>query len=178
MVSAPTSRLGPAELPDVLGRLRATAALIGKGLFIETRTLPDKARPLGRFPHVKRVGNLAFVSGTSARRPDNSFAGVTLRPGEPPSIDVETQTRETLVHISDILHSVGSNLENVLQVEAYLTRIGEIAGFEAACDAIFGNARPTIQTVAATALPHPYQAVMIKAVATIAPTPQPRRQRR
>ena len=40
-----------------------------------TKVLADKARPRGAFPHIKRAGDFLFVSGTSSRRPDNSFAG-------------------------------------------------------------------------------------------------------
>ena len=40
-------------------------------------TLVDgKAKPRGAYPHVKRVGDFIFISGTSSRLPDNTFAGV------------------------------------------------------------------------------------------------------
>ena len=31
--------------------------------------IPGKAKPRGRFPHVRRAGDFLFVSGTSSRRP-------------------------------------------------------------------------------------------------------------
>ena len=37
------------------------------------KVIEGKAIPRGKFPHVKRVGDFIFVSGTSSRRPDNSF---------------------------------------------------------------------------------------------------------
>ena len=37
----------------------------------------DRARPLGKYPHAKRAGDLVFLSGTTARQPDGSIAGVT-----------------------------------------------------------------------------------------------------
>jgi len=39
----------------------------------ENKTLSDRAQPLGKYPHIKRVGKFIFVSGTSSRRPDNSI---------------------------------------------------------------------------------------------------------
>ena len=42
----------------------------------QARIVPGKATPRGRFPHFRRAGDLVFVSGTSSRRPDNSFVGV------------------------------------------------------------------------------------------------------
>ena len=38
------------------------------------------ATPRGRFPLVKVVGDLVFVSGTSSRRPDNTFEGAEADP--------------------------------------------------------------------------------------------------
>ena len=42
---------------------------------VEAHRVAGKARPRGRFPHCKRAGDFLYVSGTSSRRPDNSFAG-------------------------------------------------------------------------------------------------------
>ncbi|MEM9220795.1 MAG: IclR family transcriptional regulator C-terminal domain-containing protein [Pseudomonadota bacterium] len=164
-VSAPSSRLPRGKLDDVVKALRAATAKIGKGLFIEARTLPHKAQPLGQFPHVKRVDNMAFVSGTSARLPDNSFAGVSLQRGLPPIIDVEIQTRETLTNVCDILNSVGATLSDVVQMEAFLTDVTDLGPFQAGCDAVLGDEDVPIQAIAATALPHPHQAIMVKAAA-------------
>ena len=45
---------------------------------IEAFTLDGGAQTRGSFPHLKRAGDLLFVSGTSSRRPDNSIAGASL----------------------------------------------------------------------------------------------------
>jgi len=39
------------------------------------KVVEGKAKPRGKFPHIKRAGDFLFVSGTSARRPDNTIAG-------------------------------------------------------------------------------------------------------
>ena len=172
-ISGPASRLGEDRLDALVDAMRRTAARIGRGLSVETRTLPDKAQPIGRFPHVKRVGNLAFVSGTSARRRDNTFSGVLSSRGDgPPRLDVGEQTRETLRNVSDILASVGAGLSDVVQIEAFLIDLAGLPAFEDACGEAFGAERmPVVQTIAARALPHPHQAVMIKAVARIPSRP-------
>ena len=46
---------------------------VTKGTVVE-----GKATPRGRYPHIKRAGDFLFVSGTSARRPDNSIAGADV----------------------------------------------------------------------------------------------------
>ena len=42
----------------------------------KSRLVAGKATPRGAYPHVKRVGDFIFISGTSSRLPDNTFAGV------------------------------------------------------------------------------------------------------
>jgi len=42
---------------------------------VESKIVEGKAAPRGRYPHVKRAGDFLFVSGTSARRADNTIAG-------------------------------------------------------------------------------------------------------
>ena len=44
----------------------------------ESKVLKDRALPLGNYPHVKRVGDFIYVSGTSSRRSDNSHEGVEI----------------------------------------------------------------------------------------------------
>ena len=45
---------------------------------MESKVLENKAVPRGKYPHVKKIGEWIFVSGTSCRRPDNTFAGVEV----------------------------------------------------------------------------------------------------
>ena len=52
-----------------------------------------KAKPRGRFPHIKRAGDFLFVSGTSSRRPDNSFVGVEVDEMGTTNLDIRAQTR-------------------------------------------------------------------------------------
>ena len=44
----------------------------------DARVVSGKATPRGRFPHVKVANGFAFVSGTSSRRPDDTFAGADV----------------------------------------------------------------------------------------------------
>ena len=39
----------------------------------QATVLPGKAKPRGKYPHVKRAGDFLFVSGISSRRADGSF---------------------------------------------------------------------------------------------------------
>jgi 2-aminomuconate deaminase len=46
----------------------------------ESKVVEGKAMPRGKFPHIKRAGDFLFVSGTSARRADNTIAGAAVDP--------------------------------------------------------------------------------------------------
>ena len=45
---------------------------------IESKVVEGKAKPRGKYPHVKRAGDFLIVSGTSARRADNTIAGAEV----------------------------------------------------------------------------------------------------
>ena len=42
---------------------------------MDAKVVAGKAKPLGKYPHVRRAGDFLIVSGTSARRADNTVAG-------------------------------------------------------------------------------------------------------
>ena len=63
---------------------------------LQSAVLPGKARPRGTFPHFRRAGDFIFVSGTSARRADDSIAGAALDASGRPLLDVAAQTRAVL----------------------------------------------------------------------------------
>lgn len=170
-VSAPSSRLDDSRIDAVTEALRRTAEAIVNRVFIKSYTLPGKARPKGSFPHVKRVENLVFVSGTSSRRPDESFAGVTVFPDGSLMHDTFEQTRETMANISDILGTLLLEPDHIVSLEAFLINIEDRAQFHDAIAPIFKKVLPAITVTQAKALPHPHQAVMVKAVARFPDTP-------
>ena len=164
-VSAPSSRLDDSRVGMVAEALRRTADAIVNRVFIKSYTLPGKARPKGSFPHVKRVENFVFVSGTSSRRPDESFAGVTVFPDGSLFHDTFEQTRETMANISDILGTLLLKPDHIVSLESFLINIEDRAQFHDAIMPSFQQHLPAITVTQAKALPHPHQAVMVKAVA-------------
>ncbi len=69
----------------------------------EAKVVKGMARPRGRYPHVKVAGGLAFVSGTSSRRPDDSIAGVEVGADGQVVLDIRAQTRAVIENIGTIL---------------------------------------------------------------------------
>ncbi len=135
--------------------------------------IPGKATPRGKYSHVKRAGDFLYVSGTSSRRPDNSFAGVSVDAAGATVLDVRAQTRAVLENIRDILRSVGAELSDVVQAQSFLVDMADFAGYNEVWAEFFGdNAEPpTRTTVAVRQLPHPHLLIEINAVAYKPPPP-------
>lgn len=137
-----------------------------------SKTLTDRARPLGHYPHIKRVGDFLFVSGTSSRRPDNSHAGVHFEAGGTVRLDIREQTHAVIENIRVLLQSMGADLADLVDVTTFLVDMQDFAGYNEAYGAHFDAATgPTRTTVAVHQLPHPNLLIEIKAVA-FKPLPQ------
>jgi 2-aminomuconate deaminase len=129
------------------------------------RTLPDKARPRGKYPHIKRAGDYLFVSGLSSRQPDNSFEGAEADELGNTRLDIRAQTRAVLRNMEDILASEGAGLADLVQVTCFLVNMNDFVGYNEAYGEFFDEEGPTRTTVAVHQLPHPHILVEINAVA-------------
>ncbi len=130
-------------------------------------TVAGKATPRGRFPHVKVASGMAWVSGTSSRRPDDTIAGAEPAPDGGMTLDIAVQTREVLANIADILASVGAGLADLVQVTTYLTSMADFDAYNAVYAEHFDESGPTRTTVAVAELPHPHLLIEIQAVAVL-----------
>lgn len=127
----------------------------------------SKVTPRGAYPHTKRVGDFIFVSGTSSRRADNSFAGVEqIDEMGTKHLDIVAQTRAVLDNISSNLAKVGVSIDDVVDVTTFLVNMNDFAGYNKAYAEYFNaETGPTRTTVAVHQLPHPDLVVEIKVVA-------------
>lgn len=134
--------------------------------------VPGTATPRGRFPHVKVVGDLVFVSGTSSRRPDNTIEGATADEFGTTTLDIRAQTRAVLANIRSILGAVGAGLDDLVQVTAYLVNMNDFAGYNEVWAEHFDESGPTRTTVAVHQLPHPHLLIEIQGTAHLGGTHQ------
>src|ERR1700722_6326905 len=93
------------------------------------QVLAGKARPRGRYSHYKRAGGFIYVSGTSARRPDNTIAGVEVDEIGTTSLDIRAQTRAVIENIADILAAAGAGLGDLVAVTSYLVNMNDFGGY-------------------------------------------------
>jgi len=129
------------------------------------KTLAHKAKPLGAYPHVKRVGDFIFISGTSSRRADNSIAGVEVVAGEK-KFDIAQQTRAVLENMRDYLAEENATLTDVVDITTFLISMDDFAGYNQVYGEFFRPENgPARTTVAVHQLPHPDLRIEIKAMA-------------
>jgi 2-aminomuconate deaminase len=132
---------------------------------IEGKIVNGKAKPLGKYPHVKRAGDFLIVSGTSARRADNSVAGADADGHGPPRLEIRAQTKAVIENIQDILRSAGAELKDVVEITTYLVNMNDFAGYNEVYGEYFSSAGPARTTVAVHQLPHPHLLIEMRAVA-------------
>ncbi len=123
---------------------------------MKSKVVDGKARPRGRFPHVKRAGDFLFVSGTSSRQPDDTIEGIG---------DIRVQTRAVLTNIRDILRSMDADLSDIVEVTSYLVDMNDFAGYNETYAEFFDYDGPTRTTVAVRELPNPQLLIEIRVVA-------------
>lgn len=132
---------------------------------IITNLIKDLATPRGKFPHVKKVGNFIFVSGTSSRRKDNTFEGVEVDEMGTTNLDVKAQTKAVIKNIESILQTMGADLSHVVDVTTFLVNMNDFGGYNQVYGEFFDHNGPTRTTVAVHQLPHPHLLIEIKAMA-------------
>jgi 2-aminomuconate deaminase len=132
---------------------------------MEGKIVKGKAKPRGRFPHVKRAGDYLFVSGTSSRRADDTIAGAEADSRGSVQLDIRMQTRAVIENIRDILSSVDAEWHDVVEVSTYLVNMADFAGYNEVYAEYFTEQGPARTTVAVHQLPHPHLLIEIKAIA-------------
>ena len=130
----------------------------------------DKAaKPLGAYPHARKVGNLLFLSGIGSRSAaDNSIPGLVLdASGNIEKYDIEAECHSVFANVKAVLEASGSQWENIIDVTVFLTNMRQ--DFEK-YNKIYGEYFKDVQacrtTVEVVRLPTPI-AIELKVIATI-----------
>lgn len=132
---------------------------------MNSKVLKDGAQPLGNYPHVKRVGDFIYVSGTSSRRPDNTHVGADLNDDGSFTLDIRLQTQAVISNIEKLLKSMDADLSHVVDIVTFLVDMQDFKGYNEVYGGFFDHTGPTRTTVAVHQLPHPNLLIEIKAIA-------------
>src|SRR5688572_20021059 len=133
----------------------------------DARVVAGKATPRGRFPHVKVANGFAFVSGTSSRRPDDTFAGAEVADDGSVTLDIRVQARAVIENIRDILDSIGATLRDLVTVTTFLVDMADFPVYNEIWAEYFDETGPARTTVAVRELPHPHLLIEMQAIAVL-----------
>ena len=130
-------------------------------------------KPVGLYPHSRKVGNLLFLSGVGPRiaksdSNDSSVPGLTLdHNGNFTTFDFEAQCHSVFQNIKAILEDSGSSWENLIDVTVFLVNMKrDFATYNKVYAQYFKDNKPCRTTVEINALPTPI-AIELKCIATI-----------
>ena len=89
------------------------------GSVVNTQKAP---KPVGAYPHARRVGDLLFLSGVDLVNQHRCHPGGPIRDADknPLDYDAAAQTRAVIENIRIILEASGSSLDRVIDVQAFL----------------------------------------------------------
>ena len=126
-------------------------------------------KPVGLYPHAKRVGNLLFLSGVGPRkRNSKDIPGVTLdAEGNIKHYDIAEQCHSVFENIKMILRDAGSSWEQLVDITVFLTDMkSDFKTYNQIYAEYFSHHQPCRTTVEVNALPTPI-AIELKCIATI-----------
>jgi len=132
---------------------------------MNSKVLKNKAQPLGNYPHIKKVGDFVFVSGTSSRRKDNTHQGAYLDLEGNLHLDIKEQTKAVIKNIEEILKEENCSLHDIVDVTTFLVDMKDFKGYNEVYGTFFDYTGPTRTTVAVHELPHPNLLIEMKIIA-------------
>ena len=83
------------------------------------------AKPLGAYPHARKVGNLLFLSGIGSRSAlDNKIPGLELdENGNILKYDIALETHQVMANVKAVLEASGSSWDKIVDVTVFLTNM-------------------------------------------------------
>lgn len=107
-------------------------------------TTEKAPKAIGPYSVANRVGNLVFASGQLGLDPEIN----ELVPG-----GVDTETRQSLTNLKNVLEAAGSSLSQVVKTTVFLADMADFARMNMIYGEFFPNDPPARSTVAVAALP-------------------------
>ena len=129
----------------------------------------NAARPLGAYPHARRVGNLLFLSGIGPRSAkDNSIPGLVQDDeGNIVSYDIGAECHSVFANVKAVLEASGSSWEKIVDVTVFLTNMKkDFPIYNKIYGEYFTGVQACRTTVEVKSLPTPI-AIELKVIATI-----------
>lgn len=131
---------------------------------IHTASAP---KPVGAYPHARRVGNLLFLSGIGPRTPEtDEIPGLKRSPsGNFLEFDFEAQCHSVFANVRTVLEASGARWEDLVDVTVFLTNMErDFHTYNRIYAQYFVEHQPCRTTVGIDSLPTPI-AIELKCIA-------------
>ncbi len=126
-------------------------------------------RPVGLYPHARRVGNLLFLSGIGPRDPQtDGVPGLQqTAAGNFSAFDFEAQCHSVFRNVRAVLEASGAKWENLVDVTVFLTDMQrDFMTYNRIYAEYFKENQPCRTTVGIDSLPTPI-AIELKCIAVV-----------
>jgi len=136
---------------------------------MQETTTSRAPKPVGLYPHARRVGQLLFLSGIGPRNAaDDSIPGNEYdATGKLVKYDIAAQCHSVFANIKAVLEDSGSSWDKIVDVTVFLTNMkDDFAIYNRLYAEYFKDNRPCRTTLEINCLPTPI-AIELKVMATI-----------
>jgi len=116
---------------------------------------PNAPQPIGPYSQAVMTNGLLFVSGQGAVDPST---------GKLVGTEIESQTRQTLTNVRNIVEASGLSMRDILRVSVYLKNMQDFKRMNEIYKSFFSDAPPARTTIQAE-LPLPDMLIEIDCVA-------------
>lgn len=130
-------------------------------------------KPVGLYPHARKVGNLLFLSGVGPRtagsdKNDSGVPGLKLdHNGNFEEFDFEAQCRSVFDNVNAVLEASGSSWDKLVDVTVFLVNMKrDFKTYNRVYAEYFKDNQPCRTTVEINSLPTPI-AIELKCIATL-----------
>jgi len=127
------------------------------------------AKPLGAYPHARRVGNLLFLSGIGSRSAkDNSIPGLEMdSEGNIIRHDIEAECHSVFANVKAVLEASGSSWDKIVDVTVFLTHMKkDFPAYNKVYEEYFKDVQACRTTVEVKSLPTPIS-IELKVIAIV-----------
>ncbi len=126
-------------------------------------------KPVGLYPHARKVGNLLFLSGIGPRQPGtDAIPGLERdKNGNFVSFDFEAQVHSVFANVKAVLEASGSSFDKLVDITVYLVDMKrDFQTYNRIWADYFKENAPCRTTCEITALPTAI-AIELKCIATV-----------
>ncbi len=134
----------------------------------EKITTNKAPKPVGLYPHARKVGNLLFLSGIGPRTVNDEIPGLQLdKNGNFITFDFEAQCRNVFDNVRIVLEESGSSWDKLVDVTVFLVNMKrDFHTYNKVYAEYFKDAQPCRTTVEINSLPTPI-AIEVKCIAMV-----------